>query len=108
TLSFYDDTGALLKQLPLDNISPATAASLTWKPTTSGRSQIRAVVFTPANGIANTGSDTPPPAVPLVAGCSVLASLEIIKAAPGETHAFPTDLRIMSGFRLLPVLASGL
>src|ERR1017187_10667510 len=33
TLEFYDDTGALLKQLVVTNISPATAASLVFKPT---------------------------------------------------------------------------
>src|SRR5689334_6262205 len=32
TLEFYDDTGALLKQLAVTNISPATAASLVFKP----------------------------------------------------------------------------
>jgi len=33
TLEFYDDTGALLKQLAVTNISPATAAALAFKPT---------------------------------------------------------------------------
>jgi len=107
TLAFYDDTGALLKQLVLTNINPATAASLDVKPSGSGRAKIRASVFTPANGIANTGSDTPP-AIPLTAGCNVMASLEIIDDATGETRVFTTDLRFVTGFRLLPVLASGL
>jgi len=32
TLEFYDDTDALLKQLSVTNIAPATAASLVFKP----------------------------------------------------------------------------
>src|ERR1700690_673874 len=51
TLEIYDDSGPLLKQLVVDNISPATAASLTFKPpvpsaAANSRAQIRAVVFT--------------------------------------------------------------
>jgi hypothetical protein len=100
TLEFYDDTGAQLKQLALTNISPATAASLVFQPaifgTVSARAQIRAVVFTPASTVPNPGAGpTPMPAMPVRAGCNVMASLEIIDAATGVTHTFTTDLRSM-------------
>ena len=106
TLEFYDETGALLKQLALTNISPANAASLAFKPpvpsaSASARAQIRAVVFTPASA-----ATTIPPGVsvvPINGGCNVMPSLEIVDDLTGVTHAFTTDLRSMPGYRLLPL-----
>jgi hypothetical protein len=107
TLEIYDDSGALLKQLVVDNISPATAASLTFKPpvpsaAATARAQIRAVVFTPSFSTPNpvTGS-VPTPVIPVSLGCSLMPSLEIIDDLTGDTHAFTTDLRSMSSFRFL-------
>ncbi len=102
TLEFYDDTGALLKQLGVTNISPATAASLTFKvPVPSAaagaRTQIRAVVRTPLSFVFNPGASPAPRAV-----CSVMASLEIIDDLTGATHLLTTDLRAMPVFKLLP------
>ena len=112
TLEFYDDSGAQLKQLVLANISPATAASLVFKPTVpstavNARAQIRAVVFTPATPMPNMGSGGPmsPPLFPVYVGCSVMASLEIIDDSTGETHTFTTDLRAMPTYRVLPLTA---
>ena len=102
TLEFYDDTGAQLRQLALSNISPANAASLVFKPAVpstpvGARAQIRAVVFTPTPTVANPGSGAMPmPFMPVRAGCSVLASLEIIDDATGVTRTFTTDLRAFS------------
>ncbi len=102
TLEFYDDSGALLKQLAVTNISPATAASLAFKPpvpsTTAGaRAQVRAVVRTPLSFVFNPGTLPAPRAV-----CSVMASLEIIDDSTGATHVLTTDLRAMPVFKLLP------
>lgn len=111
TLEFYDDSGALLKQLAVTNISPATAASLVFKPpvpsTAAGaRAQIRAVVLTPLTFSFNNGS-TPTAVVPFGRGCSVMASLEIIDDATGATHTLTTDLRAMPTFSLgFPVTLS--
>ena len=111
TLEFYDDTGAQLKQLALTNISPANAASLVFKPAipstaVGARAQIRAVVFTPAPTVANPGSvPMPMPAMPVRAGCNVMASLEIIDDATGATHAFTTDLRSMTFYSIFPMMA---
>jgi hypothetical protein len=103
TLEFYDDTGALLKQLAVTNISPATAASLVFKPTvpatTAGaRAQIRAVVLTPLY-IFNPGSGSSPTTmIPVGRGCNVMASLEIIDDSTGATHTLTTDLRAMPAY----------
>ena len=112
TLEFYDDTGAQLKQLVLTNISPASAASLVFKPAipltaVGARAQIRAVVFTPSPTVANPGSGpTPMPFMPVRAGCSVMASLEIIDDATGATHTVTTDLRsMMPVYGIFPVTA---
>jgi len=111
TLEFYDETGALLKQLVLTNISPANSASLVFKPpflsaTANARAQIRAVVFTPSTAAANPGQVTPAPMIAVNAGCSVMPSLEIVDDLTGITHIVTTDLRPMPGYRLLP--AAGL
>lgn len=109
TLEFYDDTGALLKQLAVTNISPSTAVSLAFKPivpatATNGRAPIRAVIFMPSTGATNTGSGSPMmPVVPVSIGCNIMASLEIIDDATGETHTFTTDLRAMAVYRVLPL-----
>ena len=89
TLEFYDDTGALLKQLAVTNISPATAASLVFKPpvpsTTAGaRAQIRAVVLTPLNFVFNPGASSPTPTMLGISACNVMASLEIIDDPTGD------------------------
>jgi hypothetical protein len=106
TLEFYDDSGALLKQLVVDNISPATAASLTFKPpvpsaSANARAQIRAVVFTPSFSATPVTGSAPTPVIPVSMGCSVMPSLEIIDDLTGDTHAFTTDLRSMSSYRFL-------
>ena len=114
TLEFYDDTGAQLKQLAVTNISPATAASLVFKPTVpstaaGARALIRAVVFTPSTAIMNPGTGstpTPMPFMPVRAGCSVMASLEIIDDATGATHTFTTDLRAMPSYSVFPMMAA--
>jgi hypothetical protein len=112
TLQFYDDAGALLKQLALTNISPATAASLVLKPaapsgSVTARAQIRATVFTPFTTVIKPepGSSTVP-AFP-IGGCNVMASLEIIDDLTGVTHTFTADLRPMPGFRLFLPAATG-
>ncbi len=109
TLEFYDDTGALLKQLAVTNISPAAAASLEFKPpaptaAVNSRAHIRAVVFTPSTSVANPGSEPTPTLVIPVSiglGCNVMPSLEIIDDATGDTRVFTTDLRATPAFRLL-------
>ena len=113
TLEFYDDTGALLKQLVVTNISPANAVSLVFKPAVpstvvGARAQIRAVVLTPSTLIANPGSGSgpvSPPLMPVSLGCSVMPSLEIIDDATGVTHTFTTDLRAMPFYSVFPMTA---
>ena len=101
TLEFYDDMGVLLKQLAVTNISPATAASLVFKPAApsspaGARAQIRAVVLTPLTFGFNTGSGSPSTAIlPMGRGCNIMASLEIIDDSTGATHTLTTDLRAM-------------
>jgi hypothetical protein len=107
TLEFYDDTGALLKQLAVTNISPATAANLVFKPAVpstavNARAQIRAVVVTPSTSVINLGTEPPTPIVPVTRGCNVMASLEIIDDATGATHTVTTDLRSMPAYSILP------
>jgi hypothetical protein len=110
TLEIYDDTGALLKQLVVTNISPATAASLVFKPpvpstAVNARAQIRAVVLTPSNFVVN--SDPPStPIIPVSIGCNVMPSLEIIDDSTGDTHTFTTDLRAISAYRPLPLMGA--
>jgi hypothetical protein len=111
TLEFYDDTGALLKQLAVTNISPATAANLVFKPAVpstavGARAQIRAVVVTPSISVVYPGTEPPTPSMPVIRGCSVMASLEIIDDATGTTHTITTDLRSMPAYSILP-LTSG-
>ena len=115
TLEFYDDTGALLKQLVVTNISPANAVSLVFKPpvpstAVGARAQIRAVVLTPSTSpIANPGSGSgpvSPPLMPISLGCSVMPSLEIIDDSSGVTHTFTTDLRSMAFFSVFPMMAA--
>lgn len=109
TLEFYDDTGALLKQLAVTNISPATAAALVFKPTVpstavNARAQIRAVVFTPTNSGVNPGSGSLPMPVPAMGiSCNAMASLEITDDSTGATVVFTTDLRTMPAYRFLSV-----
>jgi hypothetical protein len=107
TLEIFDNSGALLKSMPVTNIPPASAASLVFKPavpTTSAmaRALVRGVVFVPANNVTPPPSPTSIPpgtsivslsvAVPL---CNVMASFEVIDDATGETHSFTTDFRAM-------------
>jgi hypothetical protein len=114
TLEFYDDTGALLKQLVVTNISPATAASLVFKPTVpsaaaNARAQIRAVVSTLVTAVAIPGTTTmpmPTPFIPVSVGCNLMPSLEIIDDSTGGTHTYTSDLRAMSAFRILQVLGA--
>ena len=108
TLEFYDDTGAMLKQLAVTNISPASAASLVIKPTVpstavGARAQIRAVVVTPSISVVNPGTQPPMPSMPMIRGCSVMASLEIIDDSTGATHLVTTDLRSMPAYSILPL-----
>jgi hypothetical protein len=113
TLEFYDDAGALLKELVVPNIPPATAASLVFKPpvpstAVNARAQIRAVVFMPSTSVVNPGSASPPIAImPVSFGCNVMPSLEIIDDSTGATHTLTTDLRAMSAYRLLPMPLTG-
>ena len=114
TLEFYDDTGALLKQLVVTNISPANAVSLVFKPTVpstvvGARAQIRAVVLTPSTAVMNPGTGSgpvSPPLMPISLGCSVMPSLEIIDDSTGVTHTFTTDLRSMAFFSVFPMMAA--
>ena len=106
TLEFYDDSGALLKQLAVTNISPATAANLVFKPPVpstalGARAQIRAVVVTPTNFVVNPGTGTPTPILPVSRACNVMASLEITDDATGATHIFTTDLRSLPAYGIL-------
>ncbi len=106
TLEFYDDTGALLKQLAVTNISPATAANLVFKPpvpSTAARAQIRAVVVTPSNFVVNPGTEPPTPTLPVGRSCNVMAWLEIIDDSTGATHTITTDLRSMPAYSVLPL-----
>jgi hypothetical protein len=113
TLEFYDDTGALLKQLVVTNIAPANAVSLVFKPPVSStaagaRAQIRAVVLTPSTAVMNPGTGSGPISPPVMAisiGCSVMPSLEIVDDATGVTHTFTTDLRSMPFYTVFPVTA---
>ena len=110
TLEFYDDTGALLKQLVVANISPTAAASLAFKPAVSStapgaRAQIRAVLVTPspfafASSPPGNGSTlpVPMPIMPVRQGCSLMASLEIVDDSTGATSTFTSDLRPMSSY----------
>ena len=107
TLEFYDDSGVLLKQLAVTNISPATAANLVFKPavpstTANARAQIRAVVVTPSISV-NPGTEQPTPTMPAIRACNVMASLEIIDDATGATHTLTTDLRSMPAYSILPL-----
>lgn len=114
TLEFYDDAGALLKQLTVTTIAPGAAASLVFKPTVpstavSARAQIRAVVLTPSTSVYNPGTGSgpmPAPFMPVSMGCSVMASLEIIDDSTGATHTFSTDLRAMPSYTVLPMMAA--
>ena len=106
TLEFYDDTGALLKQLAVTNISPASAANLVFKPVVpsrvvGARAQIRAVVVTSSTSVVNPGTEPPTPIVPVIRSCNVMASLEIIDDATGATHTITTDLRSMPAYSIL-------
>jgi hypothetical protein len=108
TLEFYDDSGAQLKQLVVTNISPATAASLVFKPTvpstsTTARAQIRGVVFTPASVTTTTGGPGTVSFFPISLGCNLMTSLEIIDDATGATHFLTTDLRSMPSFTAMPL-----
>jgi hypothetical protein len=109
TLEIYDDSGALLTQMPVTNISPATAAALVYKPTVpstpvNARAQIRGVVFTPAIGTVNPGSGaTGRPVIPASTGCNFMVSLEITDDMTGATHLFTTDVRTVPSYRLPPV-----
>jgi len=106
TLEIYDDSGALLKQLAVTNISPATAANLVFKPpvpSTAARAQIRAVVVTPSNFVVNPGTEPPTPTLPVGRSCNVMASLEIIDDSTGTTHTITTDLRSMPAYSVLPL-----
>ena len=113
TLEFYDDTGALLKQVAVANISPATAASLVFKPTVpatavNARAQIRAVVFTPSSVVVNPGMASVPTAVmPIGFGCNLMPSLEIVDDSTGDTRIVMTDFRSMPAYRLLPMPLTG-
>lgn len=111
TLAFYDDTGALLKQVAVTNISPATAGNLVFKPTVpstavNARAQLRAVVFTPFATITPTptasGSTTLIPAGPV---CTLLSSFEVMDDATGNTQSLTTDFRSMSPYFAQPVAA---
>ena len=111
TLEFYDDSGALLKQLAVPNISPATAASLVFKPTVpstapNARAQIRAVVFTPQNTVTNPGGSPPTLFYPLSRGCNVMASLEIIDDSTGATHTLIDRPAAMPSFNILPMVTA--
>jgi hypothetical protein len=107
TLEFYDDTGALLKQLIVTNILPAAAVSLVFKPTVpstavNARAQIRAVVVTPSTTVSGP---IPSPFIPVSLGCSQMASLEVIDDSTGVTHTFTTDLRAMPTYNIVPLTA---
>jgi len=100
TLEFFDDSGALLKQLVLTTISPATAANLTFKPTPSAtaanaRVQIRAVVFTPANTVTPVAGSMPVIVAPV---CNFLSSFEVVDDATGNTQSVTTDFHTMPPF----------
>ena len=111
TLEFYDETGALLKQLTVTTISPGTATGLVFKPTVpstaaGARAQIRAVLLTPSIAIYNPVSGPiPSPIMPVSLGCSLMASLEIIDDATGATHILTTDLRAVPTYIALPMTA---
>jgi hypothetical protein len=113
TLEFYDDAGALLKQAVVANISPATAASLVFKPAVpttavNSRAQIRAVVFTPSPVVVNPGMASPPTALmPVSFACNLMSSLEIIDDSTGATHLVTTDFRSMPTYRMLAMPLGG-
>jgi len=105
TLEFYDETGALLKQLTVTTVPPGTAASLALKPVVpsaavSARAQIRAVVLTPSVPVSGP---IPAPFMPVNIGCAVMASLEIIDDSTGATHILTTDLRAVPVYGAVPL-----
>jgi hypothetical protein len=114
TLEFYDDAGALLKQLAVTNIAPATAANLVFKPAvptsgTNARAQIRAVVFTPSptvTPVASSGTTVMTPSLP---ACHFLSSLEIVEDTTGNgtgnTQIFTTDFRMQPPYAAQAVAA---
>lgn len=111
TLEIYDDTGAMLKQLVVTNISPASAASLVFKPVApatpaNASALIRAVVFTPSASAATAGSEPAPPIIPVRISCNIIASLEITDDSTGETHTFTTDFRAMPAYFFSPLLGA--
>jgi hypothetical protein len=107
TLQFYDDTGALLKQLVVTNVSPATAASFVFKPplpstAVNARAQIRAVVFISLAAVVSPGAEPPSPSIlPVGMGCNIMPSLEIIDDSTGDTRTLTTDFRAMSALRFV-------
>ena len=105
TLEFYDDTGALLKQLTVTDIAPATAANLVFKPpvpstAVNARAQIRAVVVSPPVTVTSVASGTT--TAMIVAGCSFLSSFEVMDDASGNTQSVTTDFRPMPGAVVVP------
>ena len=111
TLEFYDDTGALQKQLTVTTIPPGTAASLVFKPPVAStalgaRAQIRAVVLTPSiSFLTPVAGPISPPMIPVSLGCNVMTSLEIIDDSTGATHTLTTDLRAVLTFSVIPLTA---
>jgi hypothetical protein len=111
TLEIYDETGAMLHQLVVTNIAPASAASLVFKPVApatpvNASALIRAVVFTPPASAVTTGSEPTPTVIPVGIGCNIMASLEITDDSTGATHTFTTDFRAMPAYLILPMLGA--
>jgi hypothetical protein len=110
TLEFYNESGALLKQLAVTNIPPTTAVSLTFNPpvpaaAVNSRAPIRAVVVTPSISTVGTGNP-PTPILPFSISCSVMSSLEITDNSTGATQTFTTDFRAMQTAIVLPLAAA--
>jgi hypothetical protein len=97
TLAFYDDSGALLKQMSFSTVAPAAAINLSFKPTVSstaanGRAQLRALVITPIPQTPMTISGPTSILIP-VPVCSLFASFEVTDDATGISQILTTDFR---------------
>ena len=107
TLELYDDSGNLLKQMPVTTVPPGAAVNLVFKPTVSGtaanaRAQIRAVVVTPVPTITPVVVSGGTTAIPAIPACTLLPSLEITNDTSGMTQILTTDFRVTPTY-IIPV-----
>lgn len=104
-LQFYDGTGAVLKQMAINNVAPGASASLTLARTEASnlsvpRFALRGVVRT--NPITSTVGTTTPIAF---VGCPVKTTLEIYNDDTGNTQLVTSDVQSIGGVAV-PVIAA--